>query len=384
MHHQFGFSVIFILLLTYLMSCINGIELLNLRDSGYESCLFHLFDYSRGTVKSNRLIEQVLVSSQGYQTWTVTDLRFSDMNSEVKLGTPYNFNEFCSVNLVIVTRNCYDLRPMRVFGSRLYDPSNTLFIIFDHHYTCDKLDATSWLDKTLVADVFLIYLHQSSLEVKLGLIFCSSCPWTLAYKSLELPLPELRLIKKFSAGIKAKAYDPIVAVLGERSNAQYGTPSVVRCSYLYEIRESTNTQAIGCDVGSIFVENAAARLNFSVKYYATQYSDSMGHFIHSAPKYFSAVAILGMGWNPWTPTISPVKIFHQFLVSIRQSKFIYCVKSEERETFSFWFWTIPFDIWSWIFIALIAFMLTCILKGQWFEVGSNRYTYATVLQYLEC
>jgi len=130
-------------------------------------------------------------------------------------------------------------------------------------------------------------------------------------------------MKKFSAGFKAKAYEPIVAVLGERLNVQYKTTAVARCSYLYKIRKSTNSQAIGCDVGSIFVENAAARLNFSVEHYSTGYSDSMGHFIHSAPKYFSVVGILRMGWNPWTRTISPVKIFHQFLANVHQSQFIY-------------------------------------------------------------
>jgi len=47
---------------------------------------------------------------------------------------------------------------------------------------------------------------------------------------------------------------------------------------------------------------------------------------------------------------------------------VYCTPGFERETFNFKFWTVPFDIGSWIGIAISVLTLVIMLKGEWFQV----------------
>jgi len=82
---------------------------------------------------------------------------------------------------------------------------------------------------------------------------------------------------------------------------------------------------------------------------------------------FSAVAVLGiLSW--WDTVVPTQSLFTQMLRGSRISQFIYCTKSEEREGFSMFFWTVPFDNWSWIMIAISAISVAVSLDIKPFEI----------------
>jgi hypothetical protein len=50
-------------------------------------------------------------------------------------------------------------------------------------------------------------------------------------------------------------------------------------------------------------------------------------------------------------------------------RFIYCQKSVDKESFHFFFfWALPFDVWTWALLALSLVALTLVSKGEWLNV----------------
>jgi len=141
---------------------------------------------------------------------------------------------------------------------------------------------------------------------------------------------------------------------------------------MYTIRPSTRPDFIRCVPDHILMENAAAKLNYSVRFIPYRYSwENFNIWFNNFPPYEHAVlAVLGSktGWHHWVPGISPERIVKQIFQGEQISKFGYCRKFEEREGFSFLFWTIPFDGWTWVLLGISALVITMILRGQWFEV----------------
>jgi len=72
----------------------------------------------------------------------------------------------------------------------------------------------------------------------------------------------------------------------------------------------------------------------------------------------------------WMEYISPEHLMKQVLRDKINSVFLYCTKTQEREGFNFLFWTVPFDVWSWLLIGCSIIGITGILRGQYFAVFS--------------
>jgi len=51
-------------------------------------------------------------------------------------------------------------------------------------------------------------------------------------------------------------------------------------------------------------------------------------------------------------------------------QFVYCIKSIECEAFTFLFWTVPMDLWTWVLLSFSCLLLTAQLRGDWFQVYS--------------
>ena len=129
-------------------------------------------------------------------------------------------------------------------------------------------------------------------------------------------------------------------------------------------RKLTNPQNVGCNADHIFVENVAARFNFSVEFVNIE-----GYNFHplypDRPKQYSAVVTMdfrGMNAHYFTYQV------HHLLRDMGSVIFIYCTKKEELKAFSFLFWTIPFDVPVWILLTVCILVLSILLKGQWLDV----------------
>ncbi len=94
----------------------------------------------------------------------------------------------------------------------------------------------------------------------------------------------------------------------------------------------------------LFIENAAAQLNASVEFIAPPFRNREEAAINfksgKTPKYFLAIANELMQWTTTEYSITQIRL------STIRSQFLYCVKKNEREAFSFMFWVIPYDFTS--------------------------------------
>jgi len=127
---------------------------------------------------------------------------------------------------------------------------------------------------------------------------------------------------------------------------------------------------IGCIGDHIFVENIAAKLNYSVDYVA--YQNSLNKFFgneRDLPKRYAGVSMLCvLDWRCWNEERSPDNVMKQVLTGVVTSKFFYCSRTEKRRKFSFLFWTLPFDTCSWSLIGISIMAISMILKIQLLHV----------------
>jgi len=128
---------------------------------------------------------------------------------------------------------------------------------------------------------------------------------------------------------------------------------------------------IGCQVGHILTQNIAEKFNLTVEYVNVRHSETTdsNFFINASPQHFSLVAIFGLlRFEIWSNNSSPDNLMLQFYFENVPSKYFYCSRSQDTEAFSFLFWILPFDSWSWLFIGISSLLLTILLKGEWFQV----------------
>jgi len=136
-------------------------------------------------------------------------------------------------------------------------------------------------------------------------------------------------------------------------------------------RESTQPQRIGCYLNHILAENIAAKLNYSLDYIPNGHQMLIKIIANDVAlkKHYSVVAIfLTNKWLYVYVNIPLVYMIKQVLESDQVLGFMYCTKTEVREGFSFFFWLIPFDTFSWMFLGISVLAITVILRGQWFPV----------------
>ena len=213
------------------------------------------------------------------------------------------------------------------------------------------------------AYVLMIFLSDSDQRLEKIITFCSSCANDFKYVLVpEEYINSLAEIRKFSGKIRSLSLQPIIG-----TGTSYISPSILNwmiapCAFMYKLRKETNPHKIQCRGAYIFIENLAHKFNLSVEYYSQP-------FIYYPPKHFTAeIAVFMYPWFIWTTEHSPINVLSQYLNHQSQGKFLYCEQALERVSFSWFFWTSPFDQWSWIFLGITVFTISLLLKGQWFEV----------------
>jgi len=226
--------------------------------------------------------------------------------------------------------------------------------------------------RRIILDVVEIHLSRDNLSVELALLLCEGCLGRRRRVRLPVSYQKLIDVRTYSAHWKYATSVPEVALLTHLSYHTFDAVFVQQCAHLYKIRPSTKPEKIGCFYRHLLIENAAAKLNYSVDYIpASAYHPAEQVIAKEVflTKQYSAVSIVGFGgWLKWEEYISPENMLKHVLRGESRSLFLYCTETKEREGFSFLFWTVPLDTWSWLMLGSSVIAIIGVLRGQWFPV----------------
>jgi len=353
--------------------------------TGYEECNFNVVLADSKPPDASRIdfMDLLIVSNSGNRPWTIAPFYpVGNSNQWVPgSGLEHYPKEMCSINfLVTINAPCSGPSLLFSFGSRLFNPRSILILVLGKG-TCIGwgLDQMNYRHHRRILVPFMTIFLESDIGVVENAVFhCSSCGIVRkAYFDLLVPYSNLQEVAALSAKVKRDYVLPSVAAFSLESHllVSRDSPRIQKCKHMYKIRPSTSPEFIRCDAGHILIENTAAKLNYSVDFlprvFAGQNMNPLSVLLSSFPHMEHAViAILGANdkWEEWSPKLSPDMILKQILQGKSTQKFGYCTEVEEREGFSFSFWVVPFDQWSWLFLGISVLGIIGILRGHWFEI----------------
>jgi len=143
-----------------------------------------------------------------------------------------------------------------------------------------------------------------------------------------------------------------------------GKLSVSHCWFLYQNLPSTSTDKhhVGCNPNRIFLEHAAAKFNFSVRYpkIKVEFLKQRKELLQTS----RALVLFGTVARDRGTKAASEQSMIQVLHDSYYLRLLYCIEYQELESFNFMFWTIPFDKISWIMVGVSAIVLVIYLRGQ--------------------
>jgi len=365
-----------------LVFIFNLTKALTINTTEYTDCSFNLVapEFGRNT---KDLIERILVMNFPQSGYTVSELDPSS-NTEVFLSSQSHLAEKCSINIIVAISGVFTRGHLEIYGSRLYNSSNTLFLLLGVNRGLSPHNQNTLIksprSNTVTADIYLVHMSSDNQTVHRVISHCQSCSpvysWIKFTLKPNLSILDLDYLKSISSHFRQKSVLPIIASIGvdtkkSGGNIYYEPPRVKACSFLYRHRFQTKSFRIGCQPTHILVENIAAEMNLTVEYIDPIQAVYYRFFIHISRIHYTAVAVFDrLSWLDWLSGVSPVNFCSQFLRSESRQTFVYCREIEERAAFNFLFWCIPFDEWSWIFIGIFFVTWIILLKGNWFDVFS--------------
>jgi len=117
-----------------------------LNSSGYEHCVFNVVEYTYPKL-SRDLIDHVLVNSHGTLRWTINQADSTnqlpggaDLGFGKTLRNPTYVKQNCSVNIILVTGNCYIQFLSRILLAFVISKENMLFLILPIGTECSRVE----------------------------------------------------------------------------------------------------------------------------------------------------------------------------------------------------------------------------------------------------
>jgi len=212
-----------------------------------------------------------------------------------------------------------------------------------------------------------IYYSRKSNEAKWAHTFCYEC--SLKYTSVKLPnnvdLRNLNELRKFLATVRKTSIIPVIAQISSSATSLYSPENSKHCLFMYRRRQGVTPERVGCNEMHINMANVAEALNVSVEYFSV-ISAGTSIFTQKAPHHYTSIAIVGI-FNASGPEVVRASYFNRVIPYV-DTRFMYCTKSTERESFNIFFWTFPLDTWSWIFLGISCIALTAHLRGDFFQI----------------
>jgi len=122
-------TFIYLILGLYLQSSKS--EFLKLNISTFTHCIFNLVGFSDGQDYSTTdLIEEITVANRETLLWRIAEMLPGPLNETLKSPLkPLFLHEVCSINIMITVTACSDTSFNALFGPRVYNSKNMLFII---------------------------------------------------------------------------------------------------------------------------------------------------------------------------------------------------------------------------------------------------------------
>jgi len=175
--------------------------------------------------------------------------------------------------------------------------------------------------------------------------------------------------------VKILSLEPYIAVGSQTSDLepdsefeQSPRSNLNKGKFLYRKTGTTPIHLITRSKHHIFMEDAAVALNMSLKY--VSYEEDDHYYFFNAPKHYSGIALLAI-YQLHEPYLNKLTArFSSIVINSYLNKFLYCVDKDEHEAFSFMFWTIPFDFWSWTGLAFSCLSFSILLRGDLFQIYS--------------
>jgi len=348
------------------------------------NCVFNVMIFDCMTPQRRNdfdVTERFISNNQVNQRWvigTVVQGTEAYFGPRLLLLRPVYFKESCSVNILIAPslETCYASYLIELFGSRLYDKKNNLIIIYGTDTKCSKDTVRDVLEKEspIVPDIYFLTVSSDMTGFE-GTYrhVCTRCSGM--YRTLfNPPVVNLERMRNVSLLVKKLTVKPFMAVVGSISRNDWEDSRssekkmawARQCLRLYKIGDPLKVDCIG---RNIMAQILALKFNLTVEYFSQTDFMNYNQFLFDKTKYYSVVGLFASTeFQPWLPQHSPDKLMTQVQKNSDVYKFMYCERKEERESFSFLFWTVPFDLWSWTLIGITSLALTLVLKGQWFQV----------------
>jgi len=362
-----------LLLDSYALAYTTSTTTLVFNVTGFEECVFNLVFSEPGASTTKDFIEHVVNSNPQIRAWRIQALRIPEPEPHVfsPVLLPNDLTEVCSINfLVMISGNCSKYIPF-VFGSRLYNPKNALYFVHGNASSCSGKveDVANRFIGRLDVNPIVLYLSEDNINVQRAEIHCLSCATAdLVTVQMLLPCTNLLELKEIGNVLEFQHLVPVIAVVSHFAALMNEVGQGRECDFVVMGGSSTSSRRnYACETSHLLIENAAAKLNYSVEYFDLIPRKSLAF---NVPRTTHAlVALLGVqGWEAMFWSISPDNLVQQKLMGKHTFEFLYCTRTEKREGFNVFFWIVPFDNWSWFFIGITVLILIATLNGQWFEV----------------
>jgi len=346
--------------------------------SGYEHCVCNLAinDQIRDLTSRNVVEDLVFGTTAGIQRWTIFHVDQADVHRKRFLDRVQYFKESCSVNILVAIERCFERNLNNIFGHRLFNRQNTVIMLIGIKTMCTNYQQTGNVlhgTDTQLETVSIFLTGRKAAYAVFSCVFCSK-----SFHALRIPsnvdLHSIEEIRDFSDFVVRKSMLPVLGIVGvdiDLPNAVGHWEFVNQCKFLYRTRKVTPASHLGCDGRLITMENVAYVMNVSLML-SNQVKNFAERFISSPRKHYSALVALRL-YDITRPNLKlnfPLSFISPFILEMELSKFIYCVKRDEREGFNILFWKIPLDSWSWLGLSISSLALTLQLRGQWFQIYS--------------
>jgi len=352
---------------------------LNLDKKGYEHCIFNLVDSNtRETLEPTDLTESILVQNQGTQLWTITvlpDPKYpldkvyqDDDDSIVDNGF---LREICSVNFFVAMQGEPQRNVYVIFGSRFYSAKNMFFILLRNPIVLEKL----WLDFGITA---LTHINTFVLKLSINQLsqpITESAHWLCVtsnpriHINISTDFKGLRQLNELSTTLKQSLLIASVLNIQFGGNSGFHSNETLHLPCTFRNLQKRLSRGIGgklrCSLDERFIETSAEKFNLSVLHYRL---DNLTRWLTRAHNCRATAQLRQSRFLVGQRLVCYEKAWTQFLYDIGYFKFIYCPEHPERETFSFLFWTVPFDTWGWLSLTASSVIIMTFFQGSWLDV----------------
>jgi hypothetical protein len=328
-------------------------EALSFNTTGFESCIFHVVDADGGSSLSTRdLIERIVTSSGGSQLWTMST--HNDSTKYGQMAFSFELEERCSVNIIVRRESVHFASIYKLFGFRVFNPKAFIIFVVSSHHREVAMRFGESADAFLITHLFLNILGPKvSSGIEESFVFCGRCTTDLFRVP---PVHQIQLLHIWEVSNKVRQN------FSHRTLLATVFPTHFKCSkWEPAVYHSYGGQRTDCDPAQVFIQYLTHQLNATHEYDIHLSSRGMYHEGQKAP-----IGVVSVDLLPWIP-YPPFRLQH-YLRDTTETRFVYCVRGVGRESFSFFFWAVPFDAWGWALLALSLLALTFISKAEWLDV----------------